>query len=42
MCWQPIGHNNDPMIKCVILLLKLELVEVSTHMHLYAKLIYLI
>lgn len=29
MCWQPIGHNNDPLIKCVILLLELELVDVS-------------
>lgn len=29
MSWQLIGHNNDPLIKCAILLLQLELVEVS-------------
>lgn len=30
MSWQLIGHNNDPLIKCAILLLQLELVDVST------------
>lgn len=29
MSWQLIGHNNDPLIKCAILLLELELVKVS-------------
>lgn len=29
MSWQPIGHNDDPLINCAILLLKLELVKVS-------------
>lgn len=28
MSWEPIGHNNDSLIKCAILLLKFELVEV--------------
>lgn len=29
MSWQPIGHNDDPLIKCAILLLELELIKVS-------------
>jgi len=29
MSWTPISHDNDPLIKCVILLLKFELVKVS-------------
>jgi len=29
MSWTQISHNNDPLIKCAILLLKFELVKVS-------------
>lgn len=28
MSWTPIGHDNNPLIKCAVLLLKLELVKV--------------
>lgn len=29
LSWTPISHENDPLIKCTILLLELELVQVS-------------
>ncbi|KAL4091175.1 hypothetical protein QTP88_025912 [Uroleucon formosanum] len=31
MSWTPISHDNDPLIKCVILLLKFELVKLATY-----------